>query len=46
MVLGLAGGWAIEAFAGIRGATVFGALLGMLAANLVPLGPGCSSPEQ
>ncbi len=41
MVLGLAAGWAIERFAGVGGATVAGALLGMLVANFVPLGPGC-----
>lgn len=42
MVLGLAIGWAVEAFAGLRGATVLGVLGGMVAANFVPLASGCS----
>lgn len=45
MVLGLAGGFALETFAGLRGATVIGALFGMLAANFVPLGPSCGTPR-
>ncbi len=43
MVLGLAVGWCLESFAAVRSATVFGLLLGMIAANFVPLGGGCDS---
>lgn len=42
MVLGLAVGWAVEAFAGLPGALVLGLLGGMVAANFVPLGGGCT----
>lgn len=41
MVLGLAVGWAAERLGGLGGATVAGALLGMLVANFVPLDTGC-----
>ena len=44
MILGLAIGGALEAFAGLHNATLLGALLGMLAANLVPLDRGCDAP--
>lgn len=43
MILGLAAGWALETFAGLRGAMLLGALAGMVAANFVPLGPDCGS---
>lgn len=42
MVLGLAVGWAVEAFAGMPGALVLGLLAGMVAANFVPTDTGCS----
>ena len=45
MVLGLAVGWAIEAFAGLRGSLVLGLLGGMVAANFVPLGGGCPTGD-
>lgn len=41
MILGLGLGFALESFAGWRGAMVLGLFAGMLVANLVPLGPGC-----
>lgn len=46
MVLGLAVGWLVEAFAGLRGGLVLGLLGGMLAANFVPLGAGCSLDDR
>jgi hypothetical protein len=46
VVLGVAIGWTLESFAGLRGAMVFGLLAGMLGANLVPLGPGCSGGDR
>ena len=40
MILGLAIGGMLEAFAELPGATLFGALLGVVAANFVPLPRG------
>jgi hypothetical protein len=36
VILGLAIGGCLEAFAGLRTASLFGVLLGMVAANFVP----------
>lgn len=43
MILLTIAGWALEHFAGIGEATVLGLLLGLFAAQLVPLGrpPAC-----
>ena len=46
MVLGLAAGWALQSFAGLPNGALLGLLVGMIAANLVPLGPSCGSPER
>lgn len=44
MILGLVIGWCLESFAGLRTATLFGVLLGMVTANFVPLGNrGCDT---
>ncbi|HEX6811349.1 MAG TPA: hypothetical protein VF384_06990 [Planctomycetota bacterium] len=45
MILGLAVGWTLEVFAGVPVATLLGVLLGMIAANFVPLGPACGPRE-
>lgn len=41
MVLGVCVGWAVEAFAHVPNALPFGFLLGVVAANFVPLDSGC-----
>jgi hypothetical protein len=41
VVLGLAIGGALEAFAAVRNATVLGLLVGMIGANLVPNHRSC-----
>jgi hypothetical protein len=46
VVLGLAIGWAVEAFAGLRGALLLGVLAGMVAANFVPLSTGCPTGQR
>lgn len=45
MILGLAAGWLLQSFAGVPNAWAFGLLLGMVGANLIPLGPGCRTPD-
>ncbi len=46
MVLALAIGGALEAFAGLRFATLLGMLVGLLVANLIPAAGSCRVPPR